>query len=115
MISGLKTAGLALLALLTVLAWTPIRVEASGGEHCQKTGSMPASDHQPAGQPDCGSPCDSGTCPQGPCVSVTAQLASLKDVMDAPALPVPANGFGFRLHLHGSSPPPTPPPNSLLG
>lgn len=115
MISGLKTAGLALLALLTVLAWTPIRVESSGGDHCQETGSMPASDHQPAGQPDCGSPCDPGNCPQGPCVSVTPQLASLKHVMNVPVLLVPTNGIGFRLHFHGSSPPPTPPPNSLLG
>lgn len=115
MIPGLKTAGLALLALLTVLAWTPVRVEAGGGEHCQETGPMPTADHPPGGQLDCGSPCDPGNCPTAPCASQPAHIVNQFDNVVDPARPAPALGTGFPLHLHGTSPPPTPPPNPFLG
>ncbi|HET9515290.1 MAG TPA: hypothetical protein VFO95_15270, partial [Gemmatimonadales bacterium] len=76
MVPRLKPAVLALLAFVSVLAWTPIRVEAGGAVHCQETGSAPNSDHAPTGQPDCGSPCDPGACPPGPCASLTPQIVT---------------------------------------
>jgi hypothetical protein len=116
MVSGLKTLGLSLLALLTVLAWTPIRVDASGAEHCRESGPVPSSGHIPSGQPDCGSPCDPGACPSNPCATLSSAPADSPATGSDDVVSVARPGrAGFQLHLHGSSPPPTPPPNSLLG